>query len=378
MKDFRNSTASLLVEEVYSPPMLSEEFDGTTAMSHEDFQPFRIFTKTISHLKKPGALSKISRSKTLELLAAKKAVKCYAKYKQSYNAKLKYALDNQPKITTEEDAINDDGKYRYNRKGFLEDDESSDDSILIWVFHSCSNLAFVMARCCPIVVVTFPGGKSSSVIISQPVAVISSIRVVSGGASYTDIINPFSRLVPMCPMKCLRLIQVIISCLTSDHADQLSILVVEVFVCGFKCQLIPSNSSILLLSRIVVMHVGAIIIIMNKQNASDRNLAQIIVCKPNMHKASNNQQAAATTTKKAANRPAGKQLPFAMLLPVLKPQLEKGRAMQLQTLYARLMVPVARQNTQRASSSLQSSNASALTADQRPRLLECQSDSHGG
>ncbi|GKA77111.1 hypothetical protein Tco_0783572 [Tanacetum coccineum] len=32
---------------------------------------------------------------------------------------------------SEEDAINDDGKYRYNRKGFLEDDESSDDSILI-------------------------------------------------------------------------------------------------------------------------------------------------------------------------------------------------------------------------------------------------------
>ncbi|GKB01464.1 hypothetical protein Tco_0829508 [Tanacetum coccineum] len=32
---------------------------------------------------------------------------------------------------SENDAINDDGKYRYNRKGFLEDDESSDDSILI-------------------------------------------------------------------------------------------------------------------------------------------------------------------------------------------------------------------------------------------------------
>ncbi|GJY18775.1 hypothetical protein Tco_0390266 [Tanacetum coccineum] len=32
---------------------------------------------------------------------------------------------------SEEDAINDEGKYRYNRKGFLEDDESSDDSILI-------------------------------------------------------------------------------------------------------------------------------------------------------------------------------------------------------------------------------------------------------
>ncbi|GJW98763.1 hypothetical protein Tco_0180571 [Tanacetum coccineum] len=32
---------------------------------------------------------------------------------------------------SEDDAINDDGKYRYNRKGFLEDDESCDDSILI-------------------------------------------------------------------------------------------------------------------------------------------------------------------------------------------------------------------------------------------------------
>ncbi|GJW36827.1 hypothetical protein Tco_0059747 [Tanacetum coccineum] len=31
----------------------------------------------------------------------------------------------------EDDAIIDDAKYRYNRKGFLEDDESSDDSILI-------------------------------------------------------------------------------------------------------------------------------------------------------------------------------------------------------------------------------------------------------
>ncbi|GKD78864.1 hypothetical protein Tco_1341485 [Tanacetum coccineum] len=32
---------------------------------------------------------------------------------------------------SEEDAINDNDKYRYNRKGFLEDDERSDDSILI-------------------------------------------------------------------------------------------------------------------------------------------------------------------------------------------------------------------------------------------------------
>ncbi|GKE57490.1 putative polyprotein [Tanacetum coccineum] len=106
--------------------------------------------------------------KTLNFQQQKKQLKPCETYKQSYNAKLKYALDNQPKITTgqtkekmfefktnkpeesslnwkpwhkywdaitsnrsEDDAINDDGKYRYNRKGFLEDDESSDDSILI-------------------------------------------------------------------------------------------------------------------------------------------------------------------------------------------------------------------------------------------------------
>ncbi|GJS82213.1 hypothetical protein Tco_0748754 [Tanacetum coccineum] len=32
---------------------------------------------------------------------------------------------------SENDAIKDDNKYRYNKKGFLEDDESNDDSILI-------------------------------------------------------------------------------------------------------------------------------------------------------------------------------------------------------------------------------------------------------
>ncbi|GJV12905.1 putative polyprotein [Tanacetum coccineum] len=79
--------------------------------------------------------------KTLNFQQQKKQLKPYETYKLSYNAKPKYALDNQPKITTdwdaitsnhsEDDAIKDDNKYRYNRKGFLEDDESSDDSILI-------------------------------------------------------------------------------------------------------------------------------------------------------------------------------------------------------------------------------------------------------
>nr|GFD41170.1 hypothetical protein [Tanacetum cinerariifolium] len=87
----------------------------------------------------------------------------------SYNAKPKYALDDQPKTTTgqikekmlesktrkpeesssnwkpwhmdwdattsnfpEDNVSNDDNKYRYNRKGFLEDDDArSDDSIFI-------------------------------------------------------------------------------------------------------------------------------------------------------------------------------------------------------------------------------------------------------
>ncbi|GJX80356.1 hypothetical protein Tco_0328505 [Tanacetum coccineum] len=69
--------------------------------------------------------------KTLNFQQQKKQLKPCETYKQSYNAKPKYALDNQPKTTTEDDAIKDDGKYRYNGKRFLEDDESSDDSILI-------------------------------------------------------------------------------------------------------------------------------------------------------------------------------------------------------------------------------------------------------
>ncbi|GKE73836.1 hypothetical protein Tco_1535877 [Tanacetum coccineum] len=110
----------------------------------------------------------ISRPKTLNFQQQKKQLKPCETYKQSYNAKPKYDLDSQPKTTTsqtnekmfefktkkpeesssnwkpwqkdwdtitsnnsEDDSIKDDGKYRYKRKGFLEDDESSDDSILI-------------------------------------------------------------------------------------------------------------------------------------------------------------------------------------------------------------------------------------------------------
>ncbi|GKA41798.1 ORFIII-like polyprotein, partial [Tanacetum coccineum] len=39
--------------------------------------------------------------------------------------------DNYDAINNDDDAINDDNKYRYNRKGFLEDDERNDDSIFI-------------------------------------------------------------------------------------------------------------------------------------------------------------------------------------------------------------------------------------------------------
>ncbi|GKA18321.1 putative polyprotein [Tanacetum coccineum] len=106
--------------------------------------------------------------KTLNFQQQKKQLKPCDTYRQSYNAKPRYALENQPKTTTgqinekmfefkikkpeesssnwkpwhkdweeitsnqsENDAIKDNGKYRYNRKGFLEDDEGNDDSILI-------------------------------------------------------------------------------------------------------------------------------------------------------------------------------------------------------------------------------------------------------
>ncbi|GJS42793.1 hypothetical protein Tco_0567836 [Tanacetum coccineum] len=104
--------------------------------------------------------------RTLKFQQPRKQSKPCEVYKQSYNAKPKSALECQQKITIgltkekmfefktkkleesssnwkplhnywdaitsnllEDDASND--KYRYNRKGFLEDDDSSDDSILI-------------------------------------------------------------------------------------------------------------------------------------------------------------------------------------------------------------------------------------------------------
>ena len=59
-----------------------------------------------------------------------------------------------------------------------------------------------------------------------------------------------------------------------------------------------------------------------------------------MHRMGNNQQPMPTTgqSANALNRPSGKQVPFALLLPVIEPQLDKDRAMQLQGLYVRLRV----------------------------------------
>ncbi|GJX23537.1 retrotransposon protein, putative, ty3-gypsy subclass [Tanacetum coccineum] len=163
------------------PQCLSEEYEDYLRRSHEDFQPLpRIFTKTIFTPEEPGALYKRYQLKAnqtpirmdksdawrsvaqdLELFMQQKMLLNHCEtYKQSYNAKPKYALDNQPKTTTgqtkekmfefktkkpeesssnwkpwhkdwdaitsnhsEDDAINDDGKYRYNRKGFSEDVE---------------------------------------------------------------------------------------------------------------------------------------------------------------------------------------------------------------------------------------------------------------
>ncbi|GKF85534.1 hypothetical protein Tco_0253361, partial [Tanacetum coccineum] len=153
------------------------------------FQPLlRIFTKTIFTPEEPGALYKRyqlranqtpirmdksdawrSVAQNLELSAAKEAVKamqnlqaiiqckahiCFGKStkdittgetrEKMFEFKIKKPEESSSNwkpwhkdwdaITSnhlEEDTINDDGKYRYNMKGFLEDDESSDDSILI-------------------------------------------------------------------------------------------------------------------------------------------------------------------------------------------------------------------------------------------------------
>lgn len=137
-----------------------------------------------------------------------------------------------------------------------------------------------------------------------------------------------------------------------------------------------------------------------------------------MHRMGNQQAMATGQAANAMNRPSGKQVPFALLLPVIEPQLDKDRAMQLQGLYVRLrnnninkeefvrhmrslvgdhMLKMAvyklqqgqlsaKHNIQKpssyvpSSSAHQSSDLSSLPMDsnaQKSRLLEHQSDSHG-
>ncbi|KAI3713367.1 hypothetical protein L1987_71944 [Smallanthus sonchifolius] len=111
-----------------------------------------------------------------------------------------------------------------------------------------------------------------------------------------------------------------------------------------------------------------------------------------------NQQAMATgQSANAANRTAGKQVPFALLLPVIEPQLDKDRAMQLQGLYVRLrsnninkeefvrhmrglvgdhMLKMAVYKLQQGQLTAKPSGLPMDNA-QKARLLEHQSDSHG-
>ncbi|KAD3641266.1 hypothetical protein R6Q59_003878 [Mikania micrantha] len=116
-----------------------------------------------------------------------------------------------------------------------------------------------------------------------------------------------------------------------------------------------------------------------------------------MQRMVNQQAVAAGQPANAMNRPA-KQVPFALLLPVIEPQLDKDRAMQLQGLYVRLrsnninkeefvrhmrslvgdhMLKMAVFKLQQGQLAAKPSNLPTDNNAQRPRLLEHQSDSHG-
>ncbi|GKA55042.1 hypothetical protein Tco_0753991 [Tanacetum coccineum] len=119
------------------PQCLSEEYEDYLRRSHEDFQPLpRIFTKTIFTPEEPGALYKRYQLKAnqtpirmdksdawrsvaqdLELSAAKEAVKAMRNLQAIIQCKAQICFGQSTK----------DNHW----KGFLEDDESSDDSILI-------------------------------------------------------------------------------------------------------------------------------------------------------------------------------------------------------------------------------------------------------
>ncbi|GJU56555.1 hypothetical protein Tco_1230269 [Tanacetum coccineum] len=136
---------------------LSEEYEDHLQRSHEDFQPLpRIFTKSIFTHEEPRALYRhyqlkanqtpISMDKSnawrlvvqdIKLSAAKskrKKSKPCKFYKQSYRFKSQIycrhaATTSKPKEV--QDHTPEDNMYRYNRKGFLEDNDSNDDSIFI-------------------------------------------------------------------------------------------------------------------------------------------------------------------------------------------------------------------------------------------------------
>nr|GFA76993.1 hypothetical protein [Tanacetum cinerariifolium] len=158
-----SSSASLSEGSSRVPQCLSEEYEDHLRRSHEDFQPLpRIFTKTIFTHEELGALYRRYRLKAnqtpirmdksdawrsvaqdLELSAAKEAVKAMQNLQAIIQCKAQICFGQSTKdnhwdwdATTsnfsEDDTSNDDNKYRYNRKGFLEDDDSrSDDLIFI-------------------------------------------------------------------------------------------------------------------------------------------------------------------------------------------------------------------------------------------------------
>nr|GEZ54923.1 hypothetical protein [Tanacetum cinerariifolium] len=163
-----SSSSSLSGGSSTVPQCLSEEYKDHLRRIHKDFQPLpRIFTKTIFTHEEPGALYKRYQLKAnltpikmdksnarrsvaqdLELSAAKEAVK--AMRNLQIKEKMLESKTRKPEesssdwkpwhrdwdVTTsnfqEDDASNDGNKYRYNRKGFLEEDDArSDDSIFI-------------------------------------------------------------------------------------------------------------------------------------------------------------------------------------------------------------------------------------------------------
>ncbi|KAK1438678.1 hypothetical protein QVD17_04488 [Tagetes erecta] len=117
-----------------------------------------------------------------------------------------------------------------------------------------------------------------------------------------------------------------------------------------------------------------------------------------MKRMDNQQAMAAGQSANAPNRTAGKQVPFALLLPVIEPQLDKDRAMQLQGLYVRLrsnninkeefvrhmrslvgdhMLKMAVYKLQQGQLTAKQGSLPMENNAQKPRLLDHQSDSHG-